>query len=60
LDFSKKVENEFRVLLDSYEIEYIESKHKKYLYDKNDTDKFDRFLIQRFNRNYSKNEVFEW
>lgn len=60
LNFSKRVENEFRVLLDSYEIDYIENKHKKYLYDKNDKEKFDRFLIQRFNRNYSKNEVFEW
>lgn len=60
LDFSRWIENEFRVLLDSYEIDYIDQKHKKYLYDKSNPDKFDRFLIQRFNRKYLKNEVFEW
>jgi hypothetical protein len=50
LNFSKKVNNVFRVLLDSYEIDYLDSNYKKYLYDIKDKNKFDKYIIQRFNR----------
>lgn len=60
LDFKNKVDNEFRVLLDSYEIlDYNEQKYKQFLY-KNAGSNFDKFLIKRFERWYTDNEVFEW
>lgn len=60
LNFSKKVNNVFRVLLDSYEIDYLDSNYKKYLYDIKDKNKFDKYIIQRFNRWIDSTEVFEW
>lgn len=60
LDFTKKVDNEFRVLLDSYEIEDFNGEYyKNFLYE-NIWDKFDKFLIKRFERGNTENEVFEW
>jgi hypothetical protein len=60
LNFSKPVENEFRVLLDSYEIGNLPSDKEQFLYQPKDKNKFDKYLIKRFERGNSKNEVFEW
>lgn len=60
LDFKKKVDSEFRVLLDSYEIKEFDYQfYKDYLYE-NVWNKFDKYLIKRFERWNTSNEVFEW
>lgn len=60
LDFFKKPDNEFRVLLDSYEIQdYSKEKYSKYLYE-NVWNNFDNYLIKRFDRWIWNTEVFEW
>lgn len=61
LNFSKKPDVEFRVLLDSYELEsYNEKLNWKYLYSKDDNSKFDDFLIKKFDRSWKGTKVFEW
>lgn len=60
LDFLNEVKGEFRVLLDSYEIQdYSEERYKDYLYE-NVWNNFDNFLIKSFDRWSWSNEVFEW
>lgn len=60
LDFTKKIDNEFRVLLDSYELDsYSEEDNKNYLYEYVKDD-FDKYLIKRFDRGNNDREVFEW
>lgn len=60
LDFSRQPDKIFRVLLDSYELPWLSSEKKYFLYDKNDKEKFDKNLIKRFERWNSNEEVFEW
>ncbi len=60
LKFEKTPDKEFRVLLDSYEVNYNENQYKKYLYTKENKDIFDADLIQRFERGNAEREVFEW
>jgi hypothetical protein len=60
LNFSNKVDNEFRVLLDSYELENLSKDKEKFLYSSKDKNKFDKYLIKRFERGNTSNEVFEW
>lgn len=60
LEFSKEVRSEFRVLLDSYEVNFNEKIYWKYLYKNKIDDGLDRYLIKRFERWNSQNEVFEW
>jgi len=60
LNFEKTPDKEFRVLLDSYEVNYNENHYKKYLYTEENKDKFDTDLIQRFERGNANREVFEW
>ena len=61
LKFSKKVDSEFRVLLDSYEIKnYSNDLYENFLYKTSVKDQFDEKLIQRFERGNAINEVFEW
>lgn len=60
LNFAKKPWNEFRILLDSYELEnYSDNIYWKYLYN-NVWDEFDKNLIKKFNRGINNREVFEW
>ena len=60
LDFEKEIKNEFRLLLDSYEInDFSYEKYEKYLYP-NVWDDFDKYLIKTFNRDISDREVLEW
>ena len=59
LNFEIKPKKEFRVLLDSYELDYLPKSKKQFLYSEV-WDKFDKFLIKRFERNASDFEVFEW
>jgi len=60
LNFSKKVDSEFRVLLDSYVIKDFNYEiYENFLY-KNVWDRFDQYLIERFERWKTENEVFEW
>jgi len=60
LKFSKNVDNEFRVLLDSYELtDFVMEEKEKFLYS-NVWDKFDNYLIKRFERDNNSTEVFEW
>ncbi len=59
LNFEIKPKKEFRVLLDSYELDYLPKSKKQFLYSKV-WDKFDKFLIKKFNRETSDFEVFEW
>lgn len=60
LQFSKKVDSEFRVLLDSYELKYTQNEYGNFLYKTKIKDQFDEKLIQRFERGNAINEVFEW
>lgn len=60
LNFKNEPNKIFRVLLDSYELEHFTVNHKKFLYDKKDKQKFDKYLIKRFERWNSAEEVFEW
>ncbi len=59
LEFAKKPNKIFRVLLDSYELEELKKENENFLYSKI-WNKFDKFLIKRFDRNNSDYEVFEW
>ena len=58
LNFKNHYKKEFRVLLDSYELENLLPSQKQFLYSKV-WDKFDKYLIKRFDRT-NNNEVFEW
>lgn len=60
LDFKKSPDKTFRVLLDSYELKHFSSEKRYFLYDKKDKAKFDKYLIKRFERWNSSEEVFEW
>ena len=60
LDFSKKPDKVFRVLLDSYELSWLPKGKEYFLYDKKNKTKFDKNLIKRFERWNSQAEVFEW
>lgn len=60
LDFEKKPWIIFRVLLDSYEINPSKKVLEKFSYSTEDKTKFDKELIQKFERNKFDEEVFEW
>ncbi len=59
LSFKNKPNVEFRVLLDSYELDAMSSDKERFLYS-NVWDSFDKYLIKRFDRWNSDYEVFEW
>ena len=59
LKFAVNPDSEFRVLLDSYELENLTDFQKKFLYSIV-WDKLDSKLIQRYERNTQDLEVFEW
>ncbi len=59
LNFSITPNSEFRVLLDSYELDDVSDFQKRFLYS-TVWDKLDSKLIQSYKRNTQDLEVFEW
>ena len=60
MSLAKEPENIIRVLLDSYELETLESYQKRFLYIPWEVDRLHLHLIQSFTRYSDRREVFEW
>ena len=60
LYFSKKPDQIFRVLLDSYELEQLQEYQEKYLYRRQKDDILDSVLLKTFQRKIDQRVVFEW